>query len=185
MPVQLSACQSRNDPVATGCKHAYSLERMFLFLEVLRPMHVGFISKFSSSAGGWARLHLFLFWIRVSSLIHFRWDMFWSLVFSCHQSGDFVSHWGYVIGTKCVRAAFTVNLVDYKYRLFFKITASWYSATLRAVVVCNANSELNVFHVLRHVVKCLFSRFFCGGGMGGSYLFLNCCWIVVVVIYRA
>ena len=52
MPGQLSVCQSRNDPVATGCKHAYYLERMFLFLEVLRPMHVGFISKFSSSAGG-------------------------------------------------------------------------------------------------------------------------------------
>ena len=154
-------------------------------------MHVGFISKFSSSAGGWARWHLFrwkkdvcLFWIRMSSLIHFRSDMFWSLVFSCHQSGDFVSHWGYVIRTKCVRAAFTVNLVDYKYRLFFKITASWYSTTLLVVEVWNANSELDVLHVLRHVVKCLFSRFFCGGGMGGSYLFLNCCWRVVVVIHR-
>ena len=44
VPAQQPADQSRNDSVAIGCKHAYYLERTVFFLQVLRAIHVAFIS---------------------------------------------------------------------------------------------------------------------------------------------
>ena len=188
VPAQQPADQSRNDSVAIGCKHAYYLERTVFFLQVLRAIHVAFISFLiiDGWVGGWVGgLHYtsfgkILFLIYASTLIHFHWDMFWCLAVSCHQyclCDDYVSHWRHVEGTKCVRAAFTSNFDDYKYRLFLKTTASWYSTTLVAVVVRNANGELDVLYVLRHVVKCLFSRsFFLEWGAWGLICLL---WIVV------
>ena len=72
----------------------------------------------------------------------------------------FASHLQDVMGTQFVGLRFIPTSVDYKYRIFFKVTASWYPATFDAVELCDAYGELDVFHMCRHVVRCPRTRFF-------------------------